>query len=552
MIKENLINDYIYESLKKYWDFVAYTDFEKQSYKYKDVGRKITRLHLMFEKNKIKKGDKIALLGKNSGNWAMTYLGIITYGAVVVPILPDFHPNEIHHIVNHSESVSLFISDEIWNKIDENEMPNLRAIISLNDNQIYIEGKKEKVKQYLESLDDLYLQKYGENLTAEKISFPEIKNDKLIALNYTSGSTGFSKGVMLTANALAANIKFAWNNMRLDPEDKIVSILPLSHTFGCTFDFLWPFSRGVNVHFLTKLPTPKILINAYKTIKPNLILSVPLIMEKVYKKQILPKISSQPVKTLIKIPGLKNLIYNKIKDNLVEAFGGNFREVVLGGAPLNNEVDAFFRKIKFKYTIGYGMTECGPLISYSNWNITKPGSCGRIVDSLKLKIDSKDPYNEPGEIMVKGENIMLGYYKNEEATKNAIDSEGWLHTGDLGLTDSEDFVFIKGRSKSLILGPSGENIYPEEIESIINNKDYVQEAIVISRENKLIALVYADHEMVDKNKITDSQLVEIMNKIKIEVNQQLPKYKQITKIELYPTEFEKTPKKNIKRFLYQI
>lgn len=552
MISENLINDYIVESLKKYWNLTAYTDYQKQSYTYKDVATKIARMHLMFDENKIQKGDKIALLGKNSGVWAMTYLGIITYGAVVVPILPDFHPNEIHHIVNHSESVAMFVSDELWNRIDENDMPKLRAIVSLNDNSVLIQGKKEKLRKKLHILDELFEKKYGKEISFDKLSFKKITNNELVAINYTSGSTGFSKGVMLPANSLAANIKFAWYNMKLDPGDKIVSILPLSHTFGCTFDFLWPFTRGANVHFLTKPPTPKLLLGAYKNVKPNLILSVPLIMEKIYKKQILPKINKQPLKTLLKIPGVSNLIYKKINKGLVEAFGGNFREVVLGGAPLNSEVDAFFRKLKFRYTIGYGMTECGPLISYSNWHTTKPGSCGKIVDALELKIDSDKPYEQVGEIMVRGESVMNGYYKNEEATRQAIDEDGWLHTGDLGITDSEGFIFIKGRSKSLILGPSGENIYPEEIESIINNKDYVQEALIINKDNRLVALVYPDHEMVDKNKITDSQLEDIMKNLRKEVNAELPKFKEIAKFELYPTEFEKTPKKNIKRFLYQI
>jgi len=552
MIKENLIKDYIHKSIKEYWENTAYTDYEKESYRYKDVARRVARLHIMFEQCDVKKGDKVALLGKNSSNWAITYLATITYGAVVVPILPDFHPNEIHHIVNHSDAVVLFINENIWEKIDENEMPNLRAIVELSSNKILIEGKKEKVREKIASLDKFFTEKYGSEFNPDKIVFPEISNDEIVAINYTSGSTGFSKGVVLTANSLAANVKFAWNNMRLDPGDKIVSILPLAHTFGCTFDFLWPFSRGVNVHFLTKLPTPKILLSAYQAIKPNLILSVPLIIEKVYKKQLLPKISTQPVKSMLKIPGVNSVILNKIKKTLTEAFGGNFREIVLGGAPLNNEVDDFFRKMKFNLTIGYGMTECGPLISYSNWDKTKPNSCGKIVDSLELKIDSKDPYNEVGEIMVKGDNVMVGYYKNEEATKNAIDDEGWLHTGDLGLTDSENNIYIKGRSKSLILGPSGENIYPEEIESIINNKDYVQEAIVIERSGKIIALVYPDHELVDKNKINEQALVEIMEQLKNEVNAELPKYKQLAKVEIYPSEFEKTPKKNIKRYLYQI
>ncbi len=552
MVKENLIHDYLYQSIEKYWDLTAYTDFERQSYKYKDVAHRIARLHLFFEKNNIKKGDKVALLGKNSSHWAMTYLSIITYGAVVVPILPDFHQNEIHHIVNHSEAVALFVSDEHWNKIDENAMPNLKAIISTNSPTIYSEKKKEKVKKILQEIDDLFAEKYGDNFNAKQLKFPKIPNETLVAINYTSGSSGFSKGVMLSANSLSSNIKYAWVHMKLDPKDKIVAILPMAHTFGCTFDFLWPFSRGVNVHFLTKLPTPKILINAYKQIKPNLILSVPLIIEKVYKKQILPKISKQPVKTLIKIPKFNKIIYKKIKDSLTESFGGEFREIVLGGAPLNKEVDEFFKKMDFNYTIGYGMTECGPLISYSNWTVRKNGSCGKIVDDLELRIDSNDKYNEVGEILVRGESVMLGYYKNKEATKNAIDKDGWLHTGDIGLADSEDCIYIKGRSKSMILGPSGENIYPEEIESIINNKDYVQEVLVINKENKLVALVYPDHEKISKNNISQSQLKEIMDKTTAEVNSELPRYKQIARIEIYPTEFEKTPKKNIRRFLYQI
>ncbi len=552
MIKENFIKDYILASIKKYWEHTAYTDIDKKSYKYKDVARKIARLHIMFSECKVKKGDKIALLGKNSGDWAVTYLAIVTYGAIVVPILPDFHPNEIHHIVNHSESTALFVAKSIWNKIDEHEMPELRAIIELESSKVLIEGNRENVQKKLDNLDKLFNKKYNGNFTVNSVEYPEISNKKIVAINYTSGSTGFSKGVLLPANSLAANIKFAWNNMRLDPGDKIVSILPLSHTFGCTFDFLWPFSKGVNVHFLTRMPTPRILLNAYKNVKPNLILSVPLIIEKIYKKQILPKITKQPLKLLLKISFFRPFILKKIKKNLTEAFGNNFREVVLGGAPLNQEVDDFFRKMKFKYTIGYGMTECGPLISYSNWDKTKPGSCGKIVDSLELKIDSEDPYNKVGEILVKGENLMLGYYKNKEATQKALDDEGWLHTGDIGLTDSEKFVYIKGRNKSLILGPSGENIYPEEIESILANKDFVQETIVISKENKIVALVYPDRDLIDKKQIKDSELEKIMEKIRNEVNSQLPKFKHLAEIELYPSEFEKTPKKNIKRYLYQI
>ncbi len=552
MIQENLIKDYLHVSIEKYWDLAAYTDFERQTYLYKDVARKIARLHIMFEQCDINQGDKIALLGKNSASWAMTYLAIISFGAVVVPILPDFHPKEIHHIVNHSESVVLFVSERLWEKVDESKMPGLRAIISLDKNKILIESNKEKVSEKYAKLDSLFYAKYGENFTAQSLIFPEIGNERLIALSYTSGSTGFSKGVMLPANSLAANIKFAWNHMKLDPGDKLVSILPLAHTFGCSFDFLWPFTRGTNVHFLTRMPTPKILLDAYQKVKPNLILSVPLIIEKVYKNKILPQISKGALKTAIKVPGIKNLIYSKIKKGLVEAFGGNFREIVLGGAPLSQEVADFFRQINFNLTVGYGMTECGPLISYENWDKNRVGSCGKLVDTLEVKIDSEDPYNIVGEIMVKGENVMHGYYKNEEATNQAIDNQGWLHTGDLGLIDKDNFIYIKGRNKSMILGASGENIYPEEIEAIINNKEYVSESLVISKDKKLIALVHPDYELMDKEGITNDDLKEIMELIKKEVNKNLAAYKQISKIELFPSEFEKTPKQNIKRYLYQV
>ncbi|MEA3451266.1 MAG: AMP-binding protein [Bacteroidota bacterium] len=552
MIKENFIKDYIQTSLKKYWDFPAYTDYEKETYYYKDVARKIARLHLMFDQCNVNQGDKIALLGKNSSSWAMTYLAIVSYGAVVVPLLADFHPNEIHHITNHSEAIAMFVADRLWENIDESKMPNLRAIISLDSNKILIESNKENVSEKLEKLDKLFFDKYGENFNPNSIEFIDIGNERLISLSYTAGSTGFSKGVMLQANSLAANIKFARNNMRLDPGDRLVSILPLAHTFGCSFDFLWPFTRGVNVNFLTRMPTPKILLDAYQKIKPNIILSVPLIIEKVYKSKILPQISKGTIKTALKIPGVKNLIYKKIKKGLTEAFGGEFREIVLGGAPLSQEASDFFRLINFNVTIGYGMTECGPLISYASWDKNRVGSCGKLVDVLEIKIDSEDPFNIEGEIMVRGESVMNGYYKNEEETKKVIDDEGWLHTGDLGVIDNDDFIYIKGRSKSMILGASGENIYPEEIEAIINNKNYVLESLVVSKEKKLVALVHPDFERIDKEKISEDELLVILENVKKDVNKSFAKYKQIAKIELFPSEFEKTPKKNIKRYLYQV
>jgi long-chain acyl-CoA synthetase len=551
MIEQNLVKDFFQASLIKFWDLPSLTDIDKKTYHYKDIAKKIVRLHIMFEECELKNGDKVALLAKNTTDWAVIYLATITYGAVIVPILPDFHPNEIHHIINHSESVVLFVSKQLWNKIDESKMPNLKAIISLDDNTVLNENNKIKVTKKLAKLDELFSKKYGNELQPEQIKFQNIPNSKLAALNYTSGSTGFSKGVMLTANNIAANIDFGQRYVSLNPGDKMVSILPLAHTFGCSFDFLTPFTRGVHIHFLTRMPTPKILLDAYKKIRPNMILLVPLILEKVYKKQILAQISKEPIKSLLKIPGAKALIYKKINKSLSEAFGANFREIIIGGAPLNKEVADFLTKINFRYTVGYGMTECGPIISYANWDKTKPNSCGQVVDTLKVNIDSENPHKDVGEILVKGEMVMKGYYKNPEATKKAIDNEGWLHTGDLGIIDKENFIFIKGRSKSMILGPSGENIYPEEIEAIINNKEFVGESLVINRNNNLIALIYPDYELMDKTNTTIEQMNTIIEKIRLEVNKDLPKYKQIAKVELFPNEFEKTPKQNIKRYLYQ-
>lgn len=549
MIPENFIK-YIENSLKKNWELQALTDYQGESYKYSDVARKIAKIHIMFEECSVKKGDKIALIGKNSAYWAVTYLAIITYGATVVPILPDFHPNDVHHIVNHSDSVVLFTGDPIWENLDENSMPNLRAIFSLTDFRILIEGNKENVKAIYDKLNELYADFYPGGITPEKLTFDEISNEEVGVLNYTSGTTGFSKGVVLPLNSLAANIRFAHRNMPLNPGDSIVSFLPLAHTYGCAFEFLWPFTIGCHIHFLTRTPSPKIIIQAFQEVKPAIIITVPLIIEKIYKKQILPLLGKRSMQFLMNVPLIDKAIYGKIRNKLNEVFGGNFKEVVLGGAALNNDVESFLNKIKFNYSVGYGMTECGPLISYANWDKTKFTSSGKLVDTLEIKIDSNDPYNEVGEILVRGENVMYGYYKNVEATEQAIDKDGWLHTGDLGVIDNENFVFIKGRNKSMILGPSGENIYPEEIEAKLNNMPYVQESVVVEKDGKLIALVYPDLELVDHEKISEAGLLDIMEETKKELNLTLAKYMQVSKIKIYPEEFAKTPKRSIKRFLY--
>jgi len=549
MIPENFIK-YIETSLKENWDLPALTDYKGDSYKYSDVARKIAKIHIMFEECDVKKGDKIALIGKNSANWAITYLAIISYGAVVVPVLPDFHPNDVHHIVNHSDSIVLFAGDHIWENLDEKSMPNLRAIFSLTDYRLLIEGKSESIKNIYEKLEALYEELYVGGITAEKLSFDEVSNDEVGVLNYTSGTTGFSKGVVLPLNSLAANIRYARKNLPLDPGDNVVSFLPLAHTFGCAFEFLWPFSIGCHIHFLTRTPSPKIIIQAFQEVKPTIVISVPLILEKIYKKQILPLLDKTTMKLLLSVPIVDKAIYSKVRKKLTDVFGGNFKEVIIGGAALNKDVELFLKKIGFNFTIGYGMTECGPLISYANWDKAKIGSAGKLIDTLEIKIDSEDPYNTVGEIMVRGENVMYGYYKNVEATENTIDKEGWLHTGDLGIIDEDNYVYIKGRNKSMLLGPSGENIYPEEIEAKLNNMNYVQESVVIEKNNKLIALVYPDLDMVNLDKVNESRLVEIMEENKKVVNSTLAKYMQIAKIKIYPEEFEKTPKRSIKRFLY--
>ncbi len=549
MIPENFIK-YIETSLKENWNLPALSDYQGVCYKYGDVARRIAKIHIMLEECEVKKGDKISLIGKNSSNWAITYLSIISYGAVVVPILPDFHPNDVHHIVNHSDSVVLMVGDPIWENLDESSMPNLRAIFSLTDFRLLVEGKDEKIKEIYEKLDVLYEETYASGISAEKLNFDDISNEEVGVLNYTSGTTGFSKGVVLPLNSLAANIRYAHRNLPINPGDNVVSILPLAHTFGCAFEFLWPFTKGCHINFLTRTPSPKVMIQAFQEIKPTVVLSVPLILEKIYKKQILPLLDKTSMKVLLSVPIIDKAIYAKVNKKLTDVFGGNFKEIIIGGAALNKDVELFLKKIGFNFTIGYGMTECGPLISYANWDKTKIGSAGKLVDTLEIKIDSKDPYNEVGEIMVRGENVMYGYYKNVEATEKTIDKDGWLHTGDLGIIDEEEFIFIKGRNKSMILGPSGENIYPEEIEARLNNMNYVQESVVIEKNNKLIALVYPDLEQVDSDKIDEIRLIEIMEENRKEVNQSIAKYMQISKIKIYPEEFEKTPKRSIKRFLY--
>jgi long-chain acyl-CoA synthetase len=547
MIHERLIG-YIEQSIRQNWEIEALSNYKEKGYSYKSIAEKILKLHILFKGSGIKEGDKIALVGRNSANWCITYLAAVTYGAVIVPILPDFKPDDLTNIINHSDSRLLFIDDKIYDLLDITRMTEIIGVLSLDDFRL-IRSDKQTVEESFSSLEANYSKAFPE-LRKEDIKFSDISNDHLAVISYTSGTTGFSKGVMITHNNLAANVRYAQNNMPLESGDPVVSFLPLAHTFGCAFEFLFPFTLGCHITILTKTPSPQILIQAFKEIKPRLIVSVPLVVEKIYKKQLLSVISKPHMKILLAIPGINNILFGKIREKLTETFGGRFKELVVGGAAFNADAEKFFKKIKFRFSVGYGMTECGPLISYASWDTTKLGASGRAVDTLEVTIDSPDPETVVGEIILRGENVMTGYYKNEKATREMIDDEGWMHTGDLGVIDKEGNIFIKGRSKSMILGPSGKNIYPEEVEAVINNKDYIVESVVISVDNKLIALVFPDYEMMKRDNITEEQLIEILDKTRKEVNERLPEFMAVSKFRIHPEEFAKTPKRSIKRFLY--
>jgi long-chain acyl-CoA synthetase len=547
MIQERLIG-YIEQSIKQNWEIEALSNYKEKGLSYKEIAEKILILHILFKGSGIKEGDKIALVGRNSANWCISYLAAVTYGAVIVPILPDFKPDDLTNIINHSDSRLLFADDKIYDLFDITKMPEIIGVISLDDLQKIISGE-QAFKEIFSSLEEKYSNAFPE-LKKEDIKFSDISNDHLAVISYTSGTSGFSKGVMITHNSLAANVRYAQNNMPLRAGDPLVSFLPLAHTYGCAFEFLFPFTIGCHITILSKTPSPQIIIQAFKEIKPRLILSVPLVIEKIFKKQLLPVIGKPHMKILLAIPLLNKILYKKISDKLVETFGGEFKEIVIGGAAFNPDAEKFFNKIRFKFSVGYGMTECGPLISYASWDTTKLGASGRAVDTLEVTIDSPDPENVVGEIILRGENVMTGYYKNEKSTREMIDDNGWMHTGDLGLIDKGGNIFIKGRSKSMILGPSGQNIYPEEIEAVINNKDYIVESVVILVDNKLIALVFPDYEMMKRDNISEEELIEYLDKTRKEVNERLPEFMSVSKFRIHPEEFAKTPKRSIKRFLY--
>jgi long-chain acyl-CoA synthetase len=547
MIKERLIG-YFENSISQNWEIEALSNYREKGYTYKEIAEKVLKLHMLFNDAGIAEGDKIALVGRNSANWCVIYIATITYGAVTVPILPDFKPDDLANIIIHSDSKLLFVDDKLYENLDITKMPEIAGVFSVDDFRL-IRAVSLKIKDLFAVLDENFLLKYPELKPAD-VKFSSISNDKLAVISYTSGTTGFSKGVMLNHNSLSANVRYAQEHMPLKPGDPIVSFLPLAHTYGCAFEFLFPFSIGCHITILSKTPSPQIIVQAFKEIKPRLILSVPLVIEKIFKKQLLPVITQPKMKVLLAIPGINMILHKKIKAKLVETFGGRFHEIVIGGAAFNPDAEKFFKKIGFKFTVGYGMTECGPLISYASWDTTKLGASGRAVDTLEVTIDSPDPEKIVGEIILRGENVMMGYYKNEKATSEMIDDKGWMHTGDLGLIDNEGNIFIKGRSKSMILGPSGKNIYPEEIEAVINNKKYVVESVVVNENDKLVAMVYPDFDMMKQNNITEEQLQEILDTYKKEVNDRLPDFMNVSKFRIHREEFAKTPKRSIKRFLY--
>lgn len=540
----------IEESIRKNWNLDAMTDYKGATLQYKDVARKIEKMHILFEHAGIKKGDKIALCGRNSANWTATFLGVITYGAVAVPILHEFKADNVHNIVNHSEARMLFVGDQVWENFNEAAMPHLEGIIELKNFDLVV-SRSQRLTYAREHLNEEFGKRYPCRFRAENVSYRREEPEELAVINYTSGTTGYSKGVMLPYRSIISNVVHIHKKVGLKPGDNVVSMLPLGHIFGLVFDFIYGVTVGAHLWFLTRMPSPKIIAESFAEIRPRVIACVPLIVEKIFKKNILPKVDNKLGKLLLKLPIVSDKIKEQIRTQAMEVFGGNFIEIVIGGAPFNPEVEAFLRKINFPYTIAYGMTEAAPLIYHSRWDEIQYTSCGKTVSNMETKVLSSDPERIPGELVCRGMNVMLGYYKNEEATAQAIDCNGWLHTGDMAIKDAEGNIFIKGRCKNMLLTASGQNIYPEEIEARLNNMPFVNESLVILAGDKLIALVYPDNEEAFAQGMDKKALEAAIEVNRTELNKMLPAYSQITRIKLYPEEFEKTAKKSIKRFLYQ-
>ncbi len=540
----------IEQSIKTNWYLNALTDYKGITLQYRDVARKIEKIHILLENAGIEKGDKIAICGRNSAHWTVTYLAVITYGAVVVPILHEFKADQVHNIVNHSEARLLFVGDQIWENLNEAAMPHLEGIIELKDFGVPV-SRSEKLAYARDHLNEIFGHKFPCRFRPDDISYEKEKSEDLAIINYTSGTTGYSKGVMLPYRSILSNVLYCKEKIGLKAGDSVVSMLPLGHVFGMTFDFLYGFTAGSHLWFLTRMPSPKIIAESFAEIRPRVIACVPLIVEKIFKKNILPKVDNKLGKLLLHVPIISDKIKELIKQKAMEVFGGNFIEIIIGGAPFNAEVEAFLKMIDFPYTIAYGMTECGPIICHSHWTELKLASCGKVAARMEAKVLSPNPSAIAGELVCRGANLMLGYYKNEEATRQVIDTEGWLHTGDMATIDEDGNVFIKGRCKNLLLTSSGQNIYPEEIESKLNNMPYVSESLIILQQDKLVGLIYPDSDDAFAHGLSQSDLVRVMEENRLELNKQLPAFSQIARFKLYPEEFEKTAKKSIKRFLYQ-
>ena len=545
------VNKIFENSFKKNWDRPAISNYHGETLHFKDVARRMEKLHIMFEECGLQKGDKVAICSRNQANWAVTFLAILTHGAVPVPLLHEFKSANIHHLVNHSEAKILFVDEVIWEGLSETEMPDLHAIIQVNNFRI-LYAKDESIVEAKAHLNELFGRKYPEAFTPDCINYYEDTADELAVINYTSGTSGFSKGVMIPYRAIFSNIEFAKKVLpQLNNTSRVVSMLPCAHMYGLMFEVLYELSAGCHVHFLSRLPSPKIIMQALAEVKPKIVIAVPLVIEKIYKSKVKPVLEKEGIKFLMKVPGLNQVVLNKVRNELINAFGGEFIEVIIGGAAFNKEVEAFFKRMNFPFTVGYGMTECAPIITYDDWKVEKLYSCGKAAPNMEVRIESKDPANIPGEIQVKGANVFLGYFKNEEATSEVFTEDGWFRTGDMGILDADGSLFIKGRTKCMILGPSGQNIYPEEVETVINSQPYVVDSLVVEDNGGLTALIYPDFQQGEKDGMSQEAFVKYMEGTLGELNQELPNYAKLKKIEVMSEDFERTPKKSIKRYLYQ-
>ena len=545
------VNKIYQEAFKKHWERPAISNYQGVTLKYGDVARRMAKLHIMFEECGLQKGDKVALCSRNQANWAVAFLASMTYGAVPVPLLHEFKSSNIHHLVNHSEAKILFVDDVIWEGLTETEMPDLHAIIQVNTFKL-LYAADEQIVHAREHLNELFGRKYPNAFTPESLDYYEDSAEELAIINYTSGTSGFSKGVMIPYRAVYSNLEFGKVVLPdMDHTKNIVSMLPSAHMYGLMFELMYELSVGAHVHFLSRVPSPKIIMQAMAEVKPYLVIAVPLVIEKIYKSKVKPVLEKEGIRFLMKLPGLNQVVMNKIKTELVNAFGGEFYEVIIGGAAFNKEVESFFKQIGFPFTVGYGMTECAPIITYDDWNVEKLNSCGKAAPNLEVKIDSADPENVAGEILVRGANVFLGYYKNEEATKAVFTEDGWFRTGDMGVLDADGSLFIRGRSKCMILGPSGQNIYPEEVETVINSQPYVVDSLVVEEDGGLTGIIYPDFAQGAKEGMDQKTFAKFIEDMLPELNKELPNYARLKKIKVMTEDFERTPKKSIKRYLYQ-